>query len=259
MWEQGFPQRPPTFISLPEAYAYVPQAKTVLMEDVGGDSLKRLLKSGRARPEHMRLFAEVLVKLQRFPLMFGAPFTLEDHLALRCRGQCGPLADALPELARPIERIVEAAARQREHVFVLSHGDYHPGQVQLGVHRLWLLDPDPMSWDDPAYDVAMACMVLKRMGSERGREAYFRRLCDVFLSTYFARMDLGTATRIPLNAPLIHLKRACKRLLFQGSSADEIRLEIRQASECLTMQGEVGRLYDLDDVIRLSWRCAAAG
>jgi Ser/Thr protein kinase RdoA (MazF antagonist) len=259
--EQGFNAVEPTAITVPSAFAYVPELQLLLMEEVPGSSLKELLKSARARPEHLQLFAAALVKLHRFPAGFGEPFTLDDHLVKRCAGLVGPLARAFPAQAPALERVVTEARRaEAEGLFAgrsLSHGDFHPAQVHLDGERLWLVDLDPLHCGDPAYDVAMALVSLKRMEAGRKRSKNARALRAAFLDGYFSRMDLALAARLPLNAALIYLKRACKRFRWQdepGWRAD-VRRQIRFAEECLKWNTEARAPRGLSELAELCERC----
>ena len=75
----------------------------MLMEDVPGEALKKLVKNKRAGTGEMRLFAAALAKLHRCPFVFGDPFRVEDHLAIRCAGLHEPLAEAFSSLARAFD------------------------------------------------------------------------------------------------------------------------------------------------------------
>ncbi|HET6202851.1 MAG TPA: aminoglycoside phosphotransferase family protein [Planctomycetota bacterium] len=260
LWERGFPGAEPTSASIPEAYALLPDAPIVLMEPAGGESLKRLWRTGRARPEHARLFAEALAKLHGFPADSEPPFALEDHLAQRCAGLCPALAAVFPALADSIETIVETARRQPPCAPALAHGDYHPGQVHVDGEKLWILDLDPLHRGDPAYDVAMAVLTLRLLERGRARAGALRSILAAFLDAYFVRMDLEIASRLPVNLALILLKRACKRFRWQDERGweDTVRLQVRRGLDCARIQGERTRLRGLDDVLSLCERCPVA-
>src|SRR6185503_13904701 len=184
LWEEGFNERPPLEITVPRILGILPELELLLMEEAGGRSLQCLLNKRQARAEHVRRFAEVLVKLHRFPSRRVVPFTVDQHLAEKCRGLVDALAQDFPDLAPPIARIV-AAAREIEDdllpAYPLSHGDYHPGQVHIDSERCWLLDLDRLRRRDPAYDVAMAVMKLKGLATKRGGERWCRELLREFL------------------------------------------------------------------------------
>ena len=226
-------------VMVPRAVAYLPEFALLLMEEAGGTSLQRLLRHGDARPEHARLYARALLELHAVPAAFGAPFTLDDHLAVRCAGLTGALCQAFPELAGPIERLL-ASARRAERgelapACTLSHGDYHPGQVHLEDERLWLVDLDPLHQGNPAYDLAMAVFSLQRLEAGPREPRRVGPLLATFLATYFAHIEPRRAARLPLDMALIYLKRACKRFRYQDEDRwpDAVRHQIAEAERCL--------------------------
>lgn len=257
--DQGFDEREPTRVTVPRAVAFLPELSLLLMEPAGGRSLQRLLRSARARAGDARLFAEALAKLHSFPRAFGPPFTLEDHLEQRCAGLAGSLASAFPELAAPVHRIVATARRaQRDggrSPGTLAHGDYHPGQVHVHGQRLWLVDLDPLHHGDPAYDVAMVLVVLRREQAED--PGYVRGLREAFLSAYFGRMDFAITERVPLQAALIYLKRACKRFRWRDEPGweDAVRGQVARAEECLGWHKGLRPPRSLAEILDLGERC----
>ncbi len=241
LWEAGFCAAEPAAARIPEPYACLAELHLCLMEEAPGRTLKDLIKDGLAAAAPMVLFAEALAKLHR-ALPAGAPtMGIEGHLEWRCHGLAGELGRTWPELAAPIRRIVRAARESEEPGrFGLAHGDYHPGQVNLERDRIWILDLDPLHLGDPAYDVAMVLVTLRHL--ERGRDAErFRILRRAFLSSYFARMDPAMAARVPLQAALIHLKRACKRFRYRDEAAWEgaVRAEVGRSAQLQDRAGTV--------------------
>jgi tRNA A-37 threonylcarbamoyl transferase component Bud32 len=261
---QGFSTRAPESIAVPRPLAYVSHLALLLMEEVGGQSLKRFLNKGEGGHRDLRRFADGLVKLHRFPAVYGAPFHLDQHLEQRCAGLCGPLAHAFPRLSIPIARILATARRAeadgRLATSTLAHGDYHPGQVHLDGKRLWLVDLDLLHHGDPAYDVAMVVLTMKRMGVRLASEGRFRVLLEAFLVSYFARMDLAIAERVPLHAALIFLQRACKRFRYQNDPAweNDIHLQIRRGEECLDWLAGRRAPHDVAEALELCMGCPTA-
>ena len=264
LWAQGFSARPPLSITMPRVLAFLPDLKLLIMEEAGGRSLKRLLHTGAAGPAELRGFAEVLLKLHGFPASYGDPLTLDQYLETRCRGQCEPLANAFPELARSVDRIVATARRtlgdDGAAASTLVHGDYHPGQVHFDGERLWLIDLDYLHQGDPAYDVAMVVLTLKGMGAKLGSEQHCQRLVEHFLTSYFSRANLSLAERVPLQAALIFLKRACKRFYFQNEPEwqDDLRRQARLGEICLDRLERSRPPRDLSAALELCASCPAA-
>jgi aminoglycoside phosphotransferase (APT) family kinase protein len=203
-----------------------------------------MLKAGSARAEHLTLFARALHELHRLPGTFGAPFTLDDHLAVRCAGLVGPLQAAFPALARPIERILAAARRaetgELAPACTVAHGDYHPGQVHLEGERVWLVDLDPLHQGNPGYDVAMALFSLMRLESTPAETRRIAPLRAAFSATWFEHADPRRAARLPLDVALIYLKRACKRFRWQDEDGWPlaVRRQIELAGRCLDLLEE---------------------
>src|SRR6185503_15728215 len=113
---------------------------------------------------------------------------------------------------------------------------------------------------DPAYDVAMVVLTMKGMGVRLRREGRFRVLLAEFLVSYFARMDLSIAERVPIQAALIFLRRACKRFRYQNDLAweDAIRLQVRRGEECLAALAGRRAPRDPAEVVELCERCPPA-
>lgn len=261
LWGDGFSRQAPDRVRIPEPYAWLQEACLLLMEEVPGRALKTLVKKGLARDLHMRAFAEAMAKLHRSKVVFGKPFTVEDQLQKRCLGLPEALAHAFPDLAEDIGRVVEAARRherQRGHAgFTLAHGDWHLGQVHVDETRLWILDLEPLHYGDPAYDLAMAFVTLKRLEGRPRRRAYVRSLRDAFLSAAFEDGDWGAAGRVPLYEALIHLKRACKRFRFQDEEGwrETVQFQVRQSAACLAVMEQAREVRCLEDVVAIYEGC----
>jgi hypothetical protein len=261
LWDNGFSHQAPARVRIPESYTYISSLRLLLMEEVPGQPLKKLVKNKLAGSEHMQLFAGAMAKVHCFPLIFGEPFTVEDHLAIRCNSLTEALADAFPELGDAIRWIVETAKdvqnREGHGVFTLAHGDFHLGQAHMQNDDLWILDLDPLHYGDPAYDLAMVFVAFKQLEEKTKQSAYIRSLRDAFVSAYFSRMDWQVARRVPLHEALIHLKRACKRFRWQDEEGwpQLIPLQIRQSVACLEAMQQLGEPRSLRDLVELYERC----
>jgi aminoglycoside phosphotransferase (APT) family kinase protein len=262
LWDGGFARSMPTDVSMPEPYAHLAHLRLLLMEEVPGESLKRVLKNEVADGEDMRLLAESLAKLHRSERIPGEPFTVEAHLAVRCCDLADPLGEAFSELRDPIRRIVAAAkeveSRTGREAFATAHGDFHMGQVQIAEEKIWILDLDRLYLGDPAYDVAMVFVAFQQLENKVDDPGYVRSLRDAFASAYFARMGWAIAGRLAVNEALIHLKRACKRFRWQDEDGwqDTVRLQIGQALACLEAMRHVAKPSNLRELVELDERCA---
>jgi aminoglycoside phosphotransferase (APT) family kinase protein len=253
----GFAGLAPAWVRIPECYGYFPQWCLLLMEEAPGRPLKALVKRRLAGPEHMRLFAEALVKVHRLPAR-RPPFTLEDHLRERCDDLPGSLCRAIPELGGDVDMVLSAARRiGNGDGRAVAHGDYHLGQANLEDGAIWILDLDRLHAGDPAYDLAMVFLVFKRLQHGAGEADYIRSLRDAFIAAYFAQTDWRVARRIPLHEALIHLKRACKRFKWQEEAGWEetVRSQVRQAAVCVSVLERAAPPCSLADVVAMYDRC----
>lgn len=262
LWDDGFPQQPPVAVHIPRAYGYLADLRLLLMEEVPGKPLKRLVKRKLAGPGEVRLFATGLAKLHRSALVPGAPFGVDDHLAVRCAGLHESLARAFPEIGEHIRWIVERARELERRLaprLTAVHGDFHLGQVHVQDGELWILDLDPLHFGDPAYDVAMVFVMLKHLEHELDDPEYIRTLRDGFIETYFSQNGCAVAERVPLHVALIHLKRACKRFRYQDEPGwpETIRRQIEEGAACIDQMGAMAAPLNASDVADLYARCPA--
>jgi Phosphotransferase enzyme family len=262
LWDGGFPQEPPACVHIPRAYGYRADLRLLLMEEVPGKPLKKLVKRRLAGSEDVRLFASGLAKLHRSALVPGAPFGVDDHLEVRCAGLHESLAQAFPEIGGRIRWIVERARElELRHAPLLTavHGDFHLGQVHVLDGELWILDLDPLHFGDPAYDVAMVFVMLKHLEHELNDPEYIRTLRDEFIAAYFSENGCAVAERVPLHVALIHLKRACKRFRYQDEPGwpETIRRQIEEAAECMEQMGAMAAPRCPSDVADMYTRCPA--
>jgi len=263
LWTGGFADSPPLSLRIPEPYTYVPGLRLLLMEQVPGRSLKKLVRKKTAASEHMRMFGAAMAKLHASPRLSDDPFTLDDHLETRCASLADSLASAFVDLAEPVRRIVDTAraqeARAGDEALSVAHGDFHLAQVQIADDRLWILDLDPLHVGDPAYDVAMALFALKQLEEKTADNDYVASLRDAFVAAYFDRVDWSVASRVPVQEALIHLKRACKRFRYQDEDGweDTVRKQIGQAVACLDAGRDIGQPRSVAEVATLYRRCPA--
>jgi aminoglycoside phosphotransferase (APT) family kinase protein len=264
LWDEGFAERAPSTVRIPEPYAYLPELRLLFMEEARGARLKKLVREGLAGVEHMHALARAMVKLHRTPSIFTRPFTIEDHLAVRCAGLSDGLAAEYPALADAIRWIVAAARESEQQMghdsFTLVHGDLHLGQVQIEGSETWILDLDPLHLGDPAYDVAMIFVALKQLEGTAIRASDAHALRDAFVSAYFSHMGWELAARVSLHEGLIHLKRACNRLRWKNESgwAERIPSQIRQSMACIEAWRSLRAPRSLVELTEIYARCPGA-
>jgi aminoglycoside phosphotransferase (APT) family kinase protein len=231
-------------VHIPQPYGYISHLRLLLMEEVPGRPLKSLVKRKAASPHDMHLYAAGLAKLHRSAAIPSIPFSVDDHLAVRCDGRHEALARAFPDIAPQVRSVVDRARQLETRLaapLTAVHGDFHLGQVHLSDGHAWILDLDPLHFGDPAYDVAMVFVMLKHLQRKIDDAAYIRSLRDAFIGAYFAQQSYDIAERVPLHAALIHLKRACKRFRYQDEPGwqDTVRLQIGEAAACMNRMGAI--------------------
>ena len=214
LWENGFSHQNHDGISMPRPLEFLPQLCLLIQEEVPGRSLKNYIKE-KPHVEHFRLLARTLAKLHCTQIKPVRPFTVKEHL-LRCHPRHPFLALACPDLSEQIDHIIEVAYAVEKKFgaiqFTPLHGDFHLGQIHVDNGHAWLIDFDGLSYGAPASDLGNILVFLKAKAKKIQEMSTY---IDIFLQTYFEKMDPAIAERIPLYEGLTHLRRACKCLRFQ--------------------------------------------
>ena len=208
----GFGRGAADRVAIPRPIDYLPELALQIQEEVGGSSVRDLLKRG-PDPRHFTAAGRALAKLHRCSVSLGPPRNVEDHLA-RCHPRHPVLAEASDAWAEAVGRIVAGARRVEPRfgavVATPVHGDFHLGQVHVAGERAWLIDLDTVGMADPASDLGNLLVFLE---DKARRRAAVAPLMEAFLDAYFAAgMDRGILARVPLYQALTHLRRACKSL-----------------------------------------------
>lgn len=234
LWSHGFARGAADGIGIPEPIAYLPELSMHLQQDVGGMSIRNLVKRG-AEKRHFRTAARALAKLHRCELP-KAPARDVDAFALRCHPRHPFLGLAFPELAATVEDIVERARaieRRGPDVPVTPvHGDFHLGQVHVDGDRAWLVDLDALGFADPASDLGNVLVFLE---DKVRREPAMAGMVQAFRDEYAALAPPTAWVRVPLYEALTHLRRACKQLrLQQPGWRDKVRTMVERATRKIT-------------------------
>jgi Ser/Thr protein kinase RdoA (MazF antagonist) len=213
LWDAGFDRDAADGISIPAVAAYLPRLSLLLQEEIGGRPVKDYLGTEHGEMA-LRAMARAIAKLHRSPVRFGDVYRIDEHLR-RCHPGPQVLRERVPELRNAVDEILQEAARLEDrwsHIApVLTHGDFHMGQVHVAPGRTWVIDFDACCIADPAADLGNVLVFLK--GKAR-KWPNVPLLVDAFQDEYFKTMPADTAKRIPLYEGLTHLRRACKRLRF---------------------------------------------
>ena len=229
LWTHGFQRGAADGIAVPEPIAYLPELSMHLQEDVGGVSIRNLLKRAPEAAQ-FRVAARALAKLHGCGL---APGTVRgvDALMLRCHPRHPFLGLAFPELAATVDAIV-ARARALERGWPVRpvtpvHGDFHFGQVHVDGDRAWLVDLDALGFADPASDLGNVLVFLE---DKMRREPALASMVKAFRDEYAARSLLDPWARVPMYEALTHLRRACKQLRLQPEGwRDKVRAMVERS------------------------------
>ena len=233
LWSHGFERGGADGIAVPEPIAFLPELSMHLQEDVGGVSVRNLVKRG-LEEAHFRFAARVLAKLHCCRLPAG-PARGVDAMMLRCHPRHPFLGLAFPELAATVDDIV-ARARALElalHPLPLTpvHGDFHLGQVHVDGDRAWLVDLDALGFADPASDLGN---VLVFLDDKIRRDPAMAAMVRAFREEYSAHAPAGAWNRVPLYEALTHLRRACKQLRIQQPGwRDKVKLMVERSARKL--------------------------
>jgi hypothetical protein len=214
LWSHGFQRGAADGISIPEPIAFLPELSMHLQEDVGGVSIRNLVKRG-LEERHFRIAARTLAKLHGCGLPPG-PARGVDALMLRCHPRHPFLGLAFPELAATVDDIV-ARARALERRLPAPcvtpvHGDFHLGQVHVDGDRAWLVDLDALGFGDPASDLGNVLVFLE---DKMRRDPALESMVAAFREEYTAWAPSDPWRRVPIYEALTHLRRACKQLRLQ--------------------------------------------
>jgi len=260
LWANGFSCAATDRIGIPEPMRCLPDLCLLLMPEVQGAPLRHLIKDMRATPDHMRLMAEALAKLQRSPIIAKPPLSVEAQLS-HCNPSPEVLAQAYPDLVAAIAEIMSRARFIAndfgDKIYTLIHGDFHLGHALIDDRQVWLLDFDQLNCGDPAYDVAEVFAFFKRSAKKTKMADYLAGLKDTFIANYFSRMGWEIAGRVPLYEALLHLKRACKCYRVQDESGweEQMRLLIAQAVTCLNVMEKQSGPFDFNKAAALYRNC----
>ena len=191
-------------LGVPEPLAYVAELGMVLQRAVPGTELSRL-DGGTDWPAAMRAVADNLARLHELPVPAESR-RMHDHVRRLCRPSPQELVAARPDLADPVENILQAISIvDREPVAreCLVHGDLGMGQVLLADGRAYFVDLDGLCRSDPALDVANFLVSLRLKlgsGSSEAERAFTER--------YLERRPLEPLAHLDPYQALAYLRRA---------------------------------------------------
>jgi aminoglycoside phosphotransferase (APT) family kinase protein len=196
-------------LSVPRALGYDPERQLLLQHPAPGVRLDALL-SGAEALSSLHLTGRALADLHAIDVVIGSPAHMADHLRELVRPHPRELANALPLLARRVDRLLrtllDADARwpgARRHALI--HRDVHPKQLFRDGERLCLIDWDLAAHGDAALDLGNLSAYLK---ARRG-------MCDdsvgVLLHGYAQSGGADVLERVPVYEAFTYLRLACKR------------------------------------------------
>jgi hypothetical protein len=230
LWAHGFARGASDGIGIPEPIAFLPALSMHLQEDVGGTSIRNLVKRG-PEASQFRTAARALAKLHRCALPAG-PARGVEALLLRCHPRHPFLGLAVPEIAAVVDEVVERARalEQRWPATPVTpvHGDFHLGQVHVDGDRAWLVDLDALGFADPASDLGNILVFLE---DKVRREPAIGPMVEAFRDEYEAHTGSAAWERVPFYEALTLLRRASKQLrLQQPGWRDKVRGMVEHAA-----------------------------
>jgi Phosphotransferase enzyme family len=129
--------------------------QTLLVPEVQGQSLRRLLLRGASLPSPARL-ADMVGRMAR--TRGGEVSWTRPEASATAASAAGLIVALMPELEHDVARVREAAEGGSAPAPQLVHGDLYEAQVLVGPgYSLALIDLDDVSLGDPAMDAANAC------------------------------------------------------------------------------------------------------
>lgn len=170
---------------IPEAFAYLPEHRMLLIEGINGTPLSQL--QGSALNSWVRRAAEALAYFHNCDANMTKVWTLRDEIAVLCK-RIQILAVNKPKAMPTVLELVTLlwASEPDANIPVRPiHRDFYPGQVIALGDRAGFVDLDDSALGDPAIDVGNFLAHLKLLSFERHSDpGALARERDIFLKCY---------------------------------------------------------------------------
>jgi aminoglycoside phosphotransferase (APT) family kinase protein len=216
----------------------------VLMEDVGGISLKKALRGAKTQSEAkkiVRLAASALAALHTFQSTSRRVRTFDTYVEF-LRGEAAGVQLVAPLLAQQALALLRRVSRL--HLPACGapsfiHGDFAPSQLLVLGGRVAVVDFDNACLGDPAADAGNFMAKLHRRAVSKGRYDH-RQLSQAFLREYQEQTGDGALEErarayqvLTLVRTAIHTFRRAPRSYGRDGPASLPVMLLEEAAECL--------------------------
>ncbi|HET7092614.1 MAG TPA: hypothetical protein VFI22_04025 [Thermomicrobiales bacterium] len=198
-------------LALAPIVAYLPDARVLAHDEVGGASLEELIADDGRAVEAVRATGRALATLHQLTIEAPERPQMDRVAPERLDVIVARLQAARPDLAAPAAAIVQAIGAGLSELEaplpVPVHGDLKPAHVRFDRGRVVLLDLDKLSAGEPLRDVADLLIRFGR-GLSGKRHARLARLRRPFVDAYLAAAPEPWARRLPAHYAAALLREA---------------------------------------------------
>lgn len=219
---------------MPEAFAYLPEYRMLIMEGITGTPLSQL--QGRALETWLRRAAEALAYFHNCSANLRKVWTLSDEMGV-LRKRIHMLAANEPSIIPEVLELVTLLwAKEPNPDIVVRpiHRDFYPAQVIALGDRPGFIDLDDSALGDPAIDVGNFLAHLKLLSFQRhSNPGALDHEGEVFLKEYVESAVNARIERI-LFFQASTLLRLASLASGRPGCAEETRAMLSQASQLLS-------------------------
>jgi aminoglycoside phosphotransferase (APT) family kinase protein len=232
-------------VTTPRPLEFVERWNLVLMERMGGTSMKRILEdatSDKAR-EVTALAATAVAAYHGLKFEGGEEIRSVQSALEKMRKRAVRLPQVAPVLAEQVDvlmRRIEPLAGESgavEPSFI--HGDCKPSQLLIDGEQVAIVDFDRACLGDPALDIGNFMAQFNKLALKKGHD-HLRHLASYFLAEYQARLpSSGLTERARVFQAMSLVRMAIRKFessphsyAEKGQSSDHVSL-LREAALCL--------------------------
>lgn len=178
---------------VPQILGHDPSSGIIVMEFLEPQDFpvwKSLLRQGDVRLDVIEAIAGLLVRVHAVTsrdTRLAARFDNDLFHQLRLTPYFLSLIDQHPDLAAVLSEIVGGIEQNRK---AMTHGDFSPKNILIGLHGPVVLDAECAGWSDPAFDLAFCLnhLLLKSVWTPLAAKG-FRQGFERFSSAYLSGVD----------------------------------------------------------------------
>ncbi|HKC47543.1 MAG TPA: phosphotransferase [Gemmatimonadales bacterium] len=179
---------------------YLPQVRTLALEEAPGTTLQHVLLNGRNAGPAVRAVARAVAAFNRAEPIITAEHRLVDQFA-DLHSAATLVQWACPETRAAVRKITDAVTAGLEEVPPAPiHRDLKPDHVFLLHGRVHFIDCDSVTLGDPARDPAhLFAHIVAGVGLDAVPLEQRRAAAAAFVEEYFARVPAPWRLRFPLH------------------------------------------------------------